>query len=458
MVLVVLLIIIILLVAMSVLARVREGIDEQSQTSRAIAAAADALERFAALHRRLPCPANPTLDNGDEMQNGATCAPAVAEGTLPWNTLGLGREQALDSWGRKISYRVYTGAAGSLTQAEGVSMVSCDTNEPAPGGATAVGGSAGGLCRTSADPFQLNTTPSQYFAGKGLSLDDSGTPRPDVAFILISHGKTGLGAYTRAGTRLFVPFGDERGNTRETGPFKIRAFSDTDTSAIFPSHFDDLLVYRTLPDLVKRIGLSARDWPELGTTATTFNAPAVTAASGNPAAPGDTGRSTLTFGNAQVSGFSGGNGATNISYDENPAGGGIGVYGNGGNLLSDAAGEFLRVELAQGARAFGVTLNHFGFYDVAGTTFTERAEIRFFAFGAPVGSPFVVAGCRSDGGLASFSISPAGAFNRVEIRALPATSASVAVSATGFLLAAIQACGATGTCQTALAAPANECP
>jgi len=47
-----------------------------------------------------------------------------------------------------------------------------------------------------------------------------------------------------------------------SGPFTARAFSDPDIAADNMSHFDDLLVYRRLPDLVKRINLSARDWPD----------------------------------------------------------------------------------------------------------------------------------------------------------------------------------------------------
>ena len=53
-------------------------------------------------------------------------------GTVPWVTLGLSADDAVDAWGRKISYRVYDGPTG-MTQALGASMSDCDTVEPAPG-------------------------------------------------------------------------------------------------------------------------------------------------------------------------------------------------------------------------------------------------------------------------------------------------------------------------------------
>jgi hypothetical protein len=243
--------------------RVTTSGHERDTTKRLLAIASDSLDQFAAANARLPCPTDPTLDTGLEAQaTAARCS--FDQGTLPWKTLGMNHDDAIDGWGRKLSYRVYDGNAGSLTQPGGVSMVECDTVEPLLGAKTGVAASLGGLCVSNADYRLRSTTPANFLAGKGFTLTDFGTVHTDVAYVVISHGATGLGGYTVSGVQMDLPGGggDERGNTNDTGAFTIRAFSDPDTAATSNAHFDDLLVYRTLPDLIRRAGLSARDWPE----------------------------------------------------------------------------------------------------------------------------------------------------------------------------------------------------
>jgi hypothetical protein len=253
------------LFATSVLRRVAAGGDESNEAVRRLAAGADALEQFAAINARLPCPADPAANNGVEVITSGNIAKCdFPEGTIPWRTLAMKFDDAFDSWGRKISYRVYTGtnSLGSLTQPGGVSMVECDTVEVVGGAATSVSSSLGGLCVSNPDPLLRSTLPANFLAGKGLTLNDFGTPHNDVAYVLVSHGATGLGGYTVSGVRMDLPSGDERNNTQDIGPFTVRTFSDPDVAATNNAHFDDLIVYRTLPELVRRANLSARDWPE----------------------------------------------------------------------------------------------------------------------------------------------------------------------------------------------------
>ena len=160
-------------------------------------------------------------------------------------------------------------------------MVRCDTDETvAAGDATPASNGLGGLCVPYPDDpdLKLRTTipgsflgPNGFLAGKGLSLNDFGVNHPDVAFVLISYGATGLGAYTVSGVRLPLPpngspppsgDGDEYKNAQSTSTFAARAFSGPYDQANESIHFDDLLSYRTLPDLVRRANLSARVWPE----------------------------------------------------------------------------------------------------------------------------------------------------------------------------------------------------
>lgn len=106
-----------------------------------------ALHAFAASQGRLPCPAAGGLDTGLAAPAAAVVTCTNRDGTVPWVSLGLQADDALDGWGRKISYRVFDGAAG-LTQATGVA-------------------SAGAA---------------------GLDVNDFGTPKSLMAWVLVSHG------------------------------------------------------------------------------------------------------------------------------------------------------------------------------------------------------------------------------------------------------------------------------
>ena len=152
-----------------------------------------ALQQFVALNKRLPCPADPAADAGTEAGSVTAGTCTYPTGAVPWATLGLRRDDAIDNWGSKISYRVYTGTSGSFTQADGLNMYNCDTVEPAgwAAGRTPITGSAGGLCRAT-----KNTLDTEFLAGKGLSITTYGTAVADAAYVLISHGPSGGGAYT----------------------------------------------------------------------------------------------------------------------------------------------------------------------------------------------------------------------------------------------------------------------
>ncbi|MDO9199996.1 MAG: hypothetical protein Q7U58_01440, partial [Hydrogenophaga sp.] len=103
-----------------------------------------ALRAYVLIHQELPCAADGTLDIGlADPISGACNTPG---GTVPWATLGLQKDDALDAWSRKISYRIFAG------------------NTPLP-------------------PVP-----------PGLQVNDSGSSEADLAWVLISHGPTGYGA------------------------------------------------------------------------------------------------------------------------------------------------------------------------------------------------------------------------------------------------------------------------
>ncbi len=223
--------------------------------------------QFVAVNGRLPCPADGTIDTGIEnladpnpQIGAANCTTLL--GTVPWRTLGISQDTALDAWAQKISYRVFHGPTG-LTRTDGASMADCDASEtglgiPLPGN---------GLC----DPITRDNTPEQFLAGKGLSFDDKGSITSGVAYVLISHGPTGRGAYLPGGNQTALPNAanvPERGNaTNDTlipaqRTFYARGFSDTSMSPDEPNHFDDLTRFMRIEELARKAGRGPRDWPD----------------------------------------------------------------------------------------------------------------------------------------------------------------------------------------------------
>jgi Tfp pilus assembly protein PilV len=453
------------LLAFMSLFRSGTSVGGSSQTAANLGAAADALEQFASTAARLPCPADPTADTGDAVPAIASATCNFSAGTIPWKTLGLSREGAIDSWGNKISYRVYTGTNGSLTQAEGASMVKCDTVEPVPGGRTAVVASAGGLCKDTYD-----TTEAQFLLNKGLTVTDFGNAVTGVAYVLVSHGPTGLGGYTTAGVQKAPPGNaGEIANTGTAGPFVAQAAMTIGLGPGDAAFFDDVVAYRKIDDFVKRTHLAARDWPEVTVTSSVLlNAATVGAAAGRSVSFGNSvGQRSIDLGTATVSGFRAGNRTSTLSFDEGANGstgegiGGIGINRNG-TLISSADGEFVKIDFDTPAAKLGITLNDFGTYRSGGRDYTEKVQFTFYNGGTQVGSPVVKDGCKPDGGLASYSIDvPGGIYNRVDVTPIAATASGGFTSTSAMLISAFAACGAgPGLCNTALQAsyPQSSCP
>ena len=427
--------------------RTTDDVQRASTTTANLVKAQAALEQFASTAARLPCPANPAIDTGDAEPSAASANCTYPAGTIPWRAIGLRREDSLDAWGWKISYRVYAGTKG-LTQAGGASMVDCDTVEPTPAGAT-----PNGLCKTTHD-----TTETQFLAGKGLSVSDFGAPLVnDVAYVLISHGPSGLGAYTTSGgQKQPIPVNaDELKNLGSVGPFVARA-AVTSVAPEDATHFDDVLLYRRLADFVKHANLAARDWPEPPAPPPTFanltfDTATLSAATGSPASYGDTGQASIGFPNATVSASDSG-GTENLSFATSGGYEGIGGM-NGTPLISSASAETLRVDLTVKAQELGVTFFDFGRQGGSGNP-REQVTFTFYNAGTQVGAPVTGQGCRADGSIATFSLDVGADFDRVDIQAIPPTSGS---SPTEFLFVELLSCAAATTCKTSLSTPSNLC-
>ena len=182
-----------------------------------------ALHAFAASQGRLPCPANGAQDTGLAVPAAAVVTCTNRDGAVPWVSLGLQADDALDGWGRKISYRVSDGANG-LTRAAGI-------------------GSAGSL---------------------GMSVNDGGLLQTSTAWVLISHGASGLGAWRRALPRMaLLGAGGNEWNNSQAPP---AVFFRRDEVLLDPAsgveyalnnvaHFDDVLLFESIAELEKHSGL-----------------------------------------------------------------------------------------------------------------------------------------------------------------------------------------------------------
>lgn len=236
-----------------------------------------AILAYVAVNGHLPCPADPAPANdGQSAPPPPSAHCTTPNGVVPWATLGIAPEVALDGWNRRISFRVLDGAIG-LTQAGGASMVNCDTVYPYGGSLPAL--PANGLC----PPIGHPNTEAQFLNGKGLVVDDSGTLVSDVAYVLISHGESGYGAYLPGGQRMpMPPAGDELANANAASPLYKQAHSAPGIDPSSAAHFDDIVAWVTISDLAKKSGRGGRDWQDSG--ATVQISPATTANMSTPGA------------------------------------------------------------------------------------------------------------------------------------------------------------------------------
>ena len=170
------------------------------------------LVNFVAVNGRLPCPEPYASVTGAALPavSSNTCgAVNVPSGAVPWKDLGMSSSDVLDGWSRKISYRVFAGDAI---------------------------GNAGQLITVN----DIDVVPALV---------------QSIAFVLISHGETGHGAWLAGGTQLaLAPVSvQEVANAGNLLAYYRRNFSgytSPPVSPTDPTFFDDLVIYMTV-DKVK---------------------------------------------------------------------------------------------------------------------------------------------------------------------------------------------------------------
>jgi hypothetical protein len=428
-------------------------LDRRGATDAALTRVSKAIVEFAALNRRLPCPARGDLDTGDADPVGATANCATPGGVVPWKTLALRREDALDGWGRKVSYRVFSGATG-FTQTDGVSMTNCNSSLGTPFDTSLATGTS--LCKSATIP---PNTPAQFLAARGnmLVVQDLGTARNGNAFVLISHGESGLGAYSaEGGSRSTMPnaAGNEYTNTQAGGTYWIVAHSGPGVDSTTAAYFDDVVAYKPFADLVQGARLSERAWGIPTTIGSATFTGAAIAAAGGDATNFNTGQNSLDFGTFTVT--ASGSTARNVSYDMN-VGAGIGSIGTGSNTettatINSATNESLRFQFDVPGRYLGITLNRFG------DTFGERERVRFYFSVGGSTVTITKTACRNDNndGVVNYTLAPGGDFDEVVVEA---RTTQFSTYDSTLVIGAIATCpSSNAACAAPGAIAANDCP
>jgi hypothetical protein len=243
-----------------------------STTTTRMQAVDAALVQFVMQQKRLPCPADGTLDStnanaGAETARtaGAGCTTNEAGGVVPWRALGLAESDVLDGWNHRLTYRIQPALAADSA----LDMSSCD-----PAG---TGGLVGSGCNPACASAALGscTPPGTFLTAKGLQVKNvagtvimepspaAGTPPTGAAYVVISAGSSGGGAYTPSGKASPSTTVD---GTQEAKNYANVAYTagvtyyvdDSISDGAGATHFDDIVSRPALLTVINKAGLGPR--------------------------------------------------------------------------------------------------------------------------------------------------------------------------------------------------------
>lgn len=260
----VVLVIIAIFVAMgAVMFRGISAAQKRSLTATRLATIDAAIVQFVTLNKRMPCPAFGTIASGGgnagvEQRAAGACTNNQQAGVVPWVTLGLTETDVTDGWDRRITYRT----DGDLVADNAMDLSWCD-----PAGTTA--GLVGGVCNsacTAATVVANCTPPLTYLAGKGLEVRNvAGTtlmiaPNTGAAYVIISHGESGGGAYLNSGVLFSSTTTDGTEEQKNYASLALQAYyvDDATTDVGGASHFDDILSRPSVLSVANKAGLGPR--------------------------------------------------------------------------------------------------------------------------------------------------------------------------------------------------------
>lgn len=265
--------------------------NRRKETRAKLEALEQAMVRFVMVNRRLPCPADGALGTGNA-QSGVEQRPAqectaMATGVVPWRSLGVPADAAMDAWGNLITYRVWARTSGgvgsaintSLAMDGGMDFSECDPAKltpPSPAEYRCTGANAqplgallagGGMqargFRVCRDACPATTTPTPGTFEVARRIDGNG-----AAYFLISHGANKFGAYNAAGQLLTTANGSGPG-ARETIHRNNQGLRATDLDNTFyidadyderpgSNYYDDIVSRPTVISVAIAAGLGPR--------------------------------------------------------------------------------------------------------------------------------------------------------------------------------------------------------
>ena len=265
--------------------------NRRKETRAKLEALEQAMVRFVMVNRRLPCPADGALGTGNAQsgveQRLAQECTAMATGVVPWRSLGVPADAAMDAWGNLITYRVWARTSGgvgsaintSLAMDGGMDFSECDPAKltpPSPAEYRCTGANAqplgallagGGMqargFRVCRDACPATTTPTPGTFEVARRIDGNG-----AAYFLISHGANKFGAYNAAGQLLTTANGSGPG-ARETIHRNNQGLRATDLDNTFyidadyderpgSNYYDDIVVRPTVISIAMAAGLGPR--------------------------------------------------------------------------------------------------------------------------------------------------------------------------------------------------------
>ena len=189
-----------------------------------------ALISYLRTNGKLPCP-----DNAAGVATGLESTPCATNqsdsfGVVPWQTLGIPRDAALDGWGNFFTYKVVNGIGATKNWTDKNAL---------------------------ANPFSITElrNPTVGLTVQELNADGTalGNVTANAVVAIVSHGKNGFGAKTsKAATRIPTDEAgdDEKTNANNAGiTFVVRPV--TADPAAFHGAYDDLVAFMSPQDLLQ---------------------------------------------------------------------------------------------------------------------------------------------------------------------------------------------------------------
>lgn len=265
---VVLLIVAVLIAMGAALTRGVAAAQKRSLTATRMAGVETALMLYVQQQKRLPCPADGTKASsangaGLEERAGGACQANQQNGVVPWRTLGITETDATDGWDKRLTFR----AAPDLVADNAMDMSNCDPAAPDDAGLTITACAA---C-PSGNPAVCNH-PRRFVRGRGLSVQDvagavimdpNTLPYTGAAYVVISAGESGGGAYLPSGT---LGTSNSSDGTQELKNYATQPYTAGVTYYVDNSisdtpganHFDDVVSRPSILSVVNKAGLGPR--------------------------------------------------------------------------------------------------------------------------------------------------------------------------------------------------------